>query len=325
MSKSSFKVLVTEPITGPFLDELEKFCEVKVGNRGDFLTEESLIYALDDINGLLCLLTNPVSEKVVNSAKKLKIIANMAVGYNNIDIQAAEKNGIIVTNTPDVLTEATAELTIGLIFATARKFSASEQFLRDGKFDIWDPFGHLGMQLSGKTLGIIGMGKIGFSVAQKAHALGMNICYHNRKPVEEKAKSVNATFFDSLDELITHSDVISLHCPLTDETHHLLRTEHFEKMRESSILINTSRGPVVDEAALAEALHSGQIAGAGLDVFEEEPRVHPDMLTAPNTVLLPHIGSATHQTRKEMARLSYEAIIHIAKEKNPSELSNRVC
>lgn len=324
--ENNFRVLVTEPIPGPFREKLQEVADLTVGNRGDFITEDALRDVIADFDAVLSVLTNPLTSQVLHHASRLKIVANMAVGYNNIAIDTAKKLGITVTNTPDVLTEATAELTIGLLFATARKFAETERFLRDGKFDLWDPFGHLGIQLRGRTLGIIGMGKIGFSVAQKATALGMNICYHNRTRVsQEKESAVSARFYNHLEDLLAEADVVSVHCPLTEHTHHLLTAKHFAMMKPHSLLINTARGAVIKERDLAEALHKKIIAGAGLDVFEHEPKIDPLLLTAPNTVLLPHIGSATTEARTEMARLSYEAIIHIAKGNPPEELGNRVC
>jgi len=259
----------------------------------------------------------------LESSERLRVVANYAVGYNNIDTTAAKELGIRVTNTPGALTEATADITWALILATIRHIPASETFLRQGKFDGWDPLGFLGYDLNGKTLGIIGMGRIGQAVARRAVGFGMNIIYHNRKPVPADVElSFSATYVADFRDLVRQSDVVSLNCPLTPENRHMIDRDMLQQMKRSAILINTGRGPLVDEAALAEALKLGWIAGAGLDVYEEEPVVHPDLLDAPNAVLLPHIGSATYEARNRMGMLAAKGLLHLLNGGDSQELPN---
>lgn len=319
----SARVLITEPIIPSVIDDLRKHFMVDVGERGQFKTEESLIKVIGNYNALLPMLSSPVSAKVIEASKKLKVIANHAVGYNNIDLEAAKKAGVKVANTPDVLTESSADLTMALLLSVARKMGPAEKYLRTGKFNGWEPLGFLGMELNGRTLGIFGMGRIGTAVARRAGAFGMKIIYHNRNRVSaEREEDVGATYVSSLDELARQSDVLSLHCPLTDETFHAINGEMVDCLPDHAILINTSRGDVVDEAALAEALHEGRLGGAGLDVFEQEPRVHPTLLDAPNCVITPHIASATHQSRKAIGELAAGAIRGVLQKKPDAKISN---
>lgn len=320
-----FRILVTEPIMAEALDELRKSADVTVGNRGDFNDENALAAAVKGYDALISMLSNPVSRKVLEAGDRLKVVANYAVGYNNVDAKAAKELGIHVTNTPGALTEATADLAWALILSAARKLPQAETALRDGKFDGWEPLGFLGYDLNGKTLGIIGMGRIGQAVARRAVGFGMRILYHNRNQVDPDVENaLGATFEADYRELVRKCDILSLNCPLTAETRHMINAEVLHEMKRSAIVVNTGRGPLIDEAALAKALHDGWIAGAGLDVFEEEPKVHPDLLTAPNAVLIPHIGSATFETRQRMAMLSTESVIHLLEGKSPDSLPNLV-
>ncbi|MBO6623171.1 MAG: D-glycerate dehydrogenase [Balneola sp.] len=325
MAQQIPKVLVTEPIPEKNLAYLREHSIVKVGNKGEFQDELKLIDAIPDYDALLCMLSTPVTKKVLVAAQKLKIVANFAVGYNNIDVESAKDLGIKVANTPDVLTEACGDFAMGLLMAVSRKFNAAEQYLREGNFSGWEPLGFLGMELRGKTLGIIGMGRIGQAFAQRARAFGMNIAYHNRSKVSpETEKSLGAAYVSTIEELVINSDVLSLNCPLTDQTHHLVDKTLFKLMPSHSILINISRGPVVDEVALADALHRKTIAGAGIDVFENEPAVHPDLLTAPNCILLPHIASATFETREAIGMLASNAIVSVLKGESDSNIPNLI-
>ena len=318
------KILVTEPLPGNSVDELVKKYDVTVAERGSCNSEDVLIDIIPSYDGLLSLLSTPVSEKVLKAAPDLKIVANCAVGYNNIDLEAARNLGIRVANTPDVLTDATADLTLALILSVTRKLREAEDYLRDGKFDEWMPKGFLGFELSGAKLGIIGLGRIGKAVARRAKAFGMEIGYFNRKPVDSHTEhELDASFFDSVDQLAEWSNILSIHSPLNESSHHLINHTTLKNLGKQGFLINTARGPIVDEAALADALHNNLIAGAGIDVFEEEPRVHPDLLTAPNAVLLPHIGSATYKTRTRMAHLAATAIDYVL-QGNPDKAENLV-
>lgn len=316
----TFRILITEPVIDSVAQKLRKKYNVDVGKRGEFDTEEQLIKVIPGYDALLSMLSTPVTSRVIEAGKRLKVVANHAVGYNNIDLDAAKKAGIKVANTPDVLTESSADCTMALLLCTARKICDAQQYLRQGKFDGWEPLGFLGMELNGKTLGILGMGRIGAAVARRAKAFGMNILYHNRSKASEKVEEeLDATYAENIEELARQSDILSLNCPLTEDTYHAVDAETLSVMPDHALLINTARGPVVDEAALADALHSGTIAGAGLDVFEEEPKIHPNLLSAPNCVLTPHIASATYQTREAIGMLAADAIIGVLEGKAESE------
>ncbi len=319
----AYRILVTEPIVGEVIDFLRNHADVVVGDRGAFSSEDSLIEVVSDYDAIISMLSTPVSRRVLESGKRLKVVANYAVGYNNVDTTAAKELGIRVTNTPGALTEATADITWALILATIRHIPVSEAFLRQGKFDGWDPLGFLGYDLQGKTLGIIGMGRIGKAVARRAVGFGMNIVYHNRKPVPADVElSFSATYVADFRDLVRQSDVVSLNCPLTPENRHMIDRNMLHQMKRSAILINTGRGPLVDEAALAEALKLGWIAGAGLDVYEEEPVVNQHLLDAPNAVLLPHIGSATYEARIRMGMLAAKGLLHLLDGGDGKELPN---
>ncbi|HKI46907.1 MAG TPA: D-glycerate dehydrogenase [Balneolales bacterium] len=319
------KVLVTEPIHDDVLNYLREKTNLTVGKRGEYNSKDTLITAVKQYDAILSMLSNPFSRDVLEEAGSLKIVANYAVGYDNIDVAAAKEFGIRVSNTPGVLTDATADLAMSLLLTVARKVCESQQHLRDGKFDGWHPLGFLGMELKGKNIGIIGMGRIGRAIAKRARAFGLNIHYHNRKPVDSSVEqSVDATYEPDTKKMVRHSDILVLACPLTPETRHLINAETLDMMPNHALIINISRGPVVDEAALAKALHQGIIGGAGLDVFEEEPIVHPDLLKAPNTVITPHIGSAAKEARRAMGLLAANAILDILDGKPAESISNLV-
>lgn len=319
------RVLITEPIVDSVIQRLRNKFRVDVGKRGDFNDEQQLIDVMPDYDALLPMLSNPITKEVIEAGSKLKVIANHAVGYNNIDLDAARKHHVKVANTPDVLTESSADCTMALLLATARKICDAQQYLRDGAFNGWEPLGFLGLELNGSTIGIVGMGRIGTAVARRAKAFGMNIAYHNRAPVDKEVeKELDATYIESLEKLALESDILSLHCPLTDDTHHLINAEILDLLADHAIIINTSRGAVIDEKALAEALHNNAIAGAGLDVFEEEPKVHPRLLSAPNCVMTPHIASATHHSRKAIGMLAADAIIGVLEGKEDSRIPNLI-
>lgn len=319
------RILVTEPIPEKVISYLNEFGDVEVGEKGSFNSEEALIQRISDFDAILCMLSTPISKNVLQHATSLKVISNFAVGYNNIDVEAASTLGIKVANTPDVLTEACGDFAMALLMATSRSFYQAESYLRAGEFKGWEPLGFLGMELRGKTLGILGMGRIGQAFAHRAKAFGMNIIYHNRTKVSpEIERSLDCILIDNIEELARRSDVLSLNCPLTKQTHHIIDEKMLSIMPNHSILINISRGPVVDEAALADALHSSVIAGAGLDVFEFEPDVHPQLLSAPNCTMLPHIASATFETRDAIGMLAAKAIKQVLSGSPDSTISNLV-
>lgn len=319
------RVLVTEPIIPSVIEKLESYYQVDVGKRGTYNNEQTLIQDIPPYDAVLTMLSNPITEQVIAAGENLKIIANHAVGFNNIDLKTAEKHNVRVANTPGVLTDSCAEFTIGLMLAVSRRFFEAQRYLLSGKFNDWEPLGFLGKDLNGSALGIIGMGRIGTGVAKRAKALGMDILYHNRNRVSADLENeLQATYFPDVEDLVKQSDMVTLHCPLTEETHHLIDGDILSLMNKDTILINTSRGPVVDETALAEALHSEIIGGAGIDVFEHEPEVHPKLQNAPNCVLTPHMASASYQTREAIGMLAANAIIGILENRPESEIPNLI-
>lgn len=260
--------------------------------------------ALPGAEALVCQLTDRVDAALLDRAPGLRIVASAAVGYEHIDVAACRARGIVVTNTPDVLTAATADLAWALLLAAVRRLPQAERSLRAGEFTGWGFWDYLGGDLEGRTLGIFGMGRIGRAVARRAGGFGMRVIYHSRSPLsaeDERALGAERVDFDGL---LARSDVVSLHAPLTPDTRHAFDRGALARMRPGSVLVNTARGPLIDEAALVDALRDGPLAAAGLDVFEREPIVHPGLLDLPNVVILPHIGSATRGTRAGMATLA---------------------
>lgn len=270
-------------------------------------TKEEIIEGVKGRDVLICLLTDPIDAEVMDASPRLKIIANYAVGIDNIDVEAATARGIAVTNTPGVLTETVADLTWALLMSAARRIVESDAFMRAGKFKGWAPLLMLGSDVYGKTLGIIGAGRIGRAVAARARGFDMKVLYHSRKRNEEMERFCNARFVD-LQTLLQESDYVSLHVPLTDHTYHLIGEREINMMKPSAYLINTARGKCIDEGALVRALQEGRIRGAALDVFEHEPAVTPELLKLHNVVLAPHIGSASYETRSRMAVMVAENV-----------------
>jgi glyoxylate reductase len=283
------------------------------------IARDRLKAELTDAEGLVCLLTDGIDRALLRAAPNLRVVANVAVGYENIDIEAARELGILVTNTPDVLTEATADLTFALLLAAARRIAEADRAVRDGRFPPWSldqPL--LGMDVHGKTLGIVGMGRIGAAVARRGRlGFGMRILYHNRTPNEAAERELDAEYV-SFDRLLADSDFVSVHVPKTAETHHLVDRDAFARMKPTAILVNVARGPVVDEEALVRALETGEIAGAGIDVYEHEPTVHPKLLgLTERVVLAPHLGSATRETRHAMAVLAVDNVLAVLRGEPP--------
>lgn len=290
------------------MDRLEETCEVERLEAP--VTRSRLLARVRGQHALVCLLTDEIDRAVIEAGQDLRIIANIAVGYSNIDVACARARGIVVTNTPDVLTEATAEFTWGLILAAARRIAEGERLLRRGQWKGWALDCLLGMELRGKQLGVVGLGRIGRAVAAKAPAFGMRVVFAEQAgrgpaPIAEGATQV------SLDELLVGSDVVTLHVPLTPETRHLIDRRALARMKRTAILVNTARGPVVDEEALVWALEARLIAGAALDVYEREPAVHPKLLEFEHVVLAPHIASATRETRTAMAELAVRNVRNV--------------
>jgi glyoxylate reductase len=294
------KILVTRIIPDRGLQRLDRKYDLIINERDQPMTAGEIMARVTDVVGILCLLTDRIDGSVMEAAPGLLGIANYAAGTDNIDIAAATARGIPVSNTPGVLTDATAELAIALMFACARRIPEAERFVRSGAWQGWGPMQFLGADIAGATLGIVGMGKIGQAVGRRGHALDMRVVYHEETPVDELTLGFSARRV-GLPELLSVSDFVSLHVPLTEKTRRLIGTSELSIMKPTAYLINTSRGQVVDETALLGALENGVIAGAGLDVYEQEPAIHPGLLRLENCVLLPHIGSATTSTRQRMA------------------------
>ena len=262
--------------------------------------------------GVVTLLHDRVDDAFLDAAGSgLRIVANAAVGYDNVDVPACARRGVVVSNTPGVLTEATADIAFALILMATRRLGEGERLIRSGTPWSWSMFFMLGSGIQGKTLGIVGLGKIGLATARRARAFGMEIAYAGRRRAPADVETELAARFLPLDELLAQADVVSLHCPLSAETRHLIDAEALGRMKPSAFLVNTTRGPVVDEAALADALRSGTIAGAGLDVFEREPEVHEALLDLENVVLIPHLGSATVETRTAMGVLAARNVVAV--------------
>lgn len=259
---------------------------------------------LHDADALVCLLSERVDRELLDAAPRLRIVANAVVGYEHVDMRACRERGIVVTNTPDVLTEATADLAWALILATVRRLPQAERSLRGGEVNGWGFWDHLGGDLNGATLGIYGMGRIGRAVARRAGGFGMHVIYHSRTPLSRDEEDALGAAAVSFDHLLAQSDVLTLHAPATRQTRHAIDAGALRRMKRGSYLVNTARGSLVDEAALVAALKDGPLAGAGLDVYEHEPAIAPGLLDLPNVVLLPHIGSATRETRTRMAMLA---------------------
>ena len=319
------RVFVTQRIYSEGISILEEAGhEIDLNAANNPLPKIELIARAKQADGIICLLTDEIDEEVIVAVPDLKVISNVAVGYNNIEVAAASRNGILVTNTPDVLNDTTADLAFTLLLSAARRIPEAHEYLVMGKFNGWELFQpHLGLDVFGKTLGIVGMGRIGQAVARRAVGFKMRVMYHNRSRLDVALEEELNAEHVSFDELLKGSDFVTIHTPLTEDTRHLFGRESFAKMRDTAILINTSRGPLVDEVALAAALKQGDIAGAALDVFEAEPKVHPELLEChEHVVLVPHIGSATHETRRRMSTLAAENMAAALAGEHPSSLVN---
>ena len=308
-------ILITRRLPSSVLARLDDACEVDLHTGAGAIPREDLLGRVRGKQALVCLLTDRIDRDVIDAGADLRVIANVAVGYDNVDVAHARSRNVVVTNTPDVLTESVAEFTWGLILAVTRRIAEGERLLRRGEWKGWALDFMLGSDLRGKQLGIVGMGRIGLAVAARAPAFGMRVVYASADPVDFTLYAGPAPLPEltplSLDRLLATSDVVSIHVPLTPDTQNLIDRRALARMKRSAFLVNTARGPVIDEAALAWALREGLIAGAGLDVYAQEPQVHPDLLALENVVLVPHLGSATTETRTAMADLAASNVLAV--------------
>jgi lactate dehydrogenase-like 2-hydroxyacid dehydrogenase len=302
-------VVVTRRLPGIVEEELNRDFEAKLNREDRPLGAAGLQDALRSSDAVLCTVTDQLTSEVLAvEPLRARMLANFGVGFNHIDTAAAKERGLAVSNTPDVLTEATADIAVTLLLMVSRRTGEGERHVRCGAWTGWRPTHMLGTEVSGKTLGLVGMGRIARAVARRAHhGFGMRVIFHDPYPPSaSEAAALGAEPRQTLEQLLDEADFVSLHCPATPETRHLMNRERLARMRRSAFLINTARGDVVDEAALVEALSDGTIAGAGLDVYEREPEITPELLSMENVVLLPHLGSATRETRIAMGRRAVE-------------------
>lgn len=320
--KNLAPILVTGNLPASVLNVLNTEFQVEFHAEDRPMSRSKLLHSIHDKIGLLSMITDDINEEVLDHAPNLFMIANMAVGYNNIDIDAATRRGILVSNTPGVLTEATADLAFSLILGVARRLAEGDRMVRDGRFNFWAPFHFLGREVSGKTLGIIGMGRIGKAVARRAGGFQMPIIYFNRTPLEKTEEEELKARYVPLKTLLQDSDFISLHIPLSADTRHFIREKELAMMKPTAFLVNTSRGPIVDEKALLRALQNGIIAGAGIDVYENEPALTPGLEKLDQVLLLPHVGSATLETRTRMAAMAADNLLAGLRGGKPPNLIN---
>ena len=316
------KIFVSREIFDEILAFLSSHFEVQANQEDRVLTADELAEALAEKDGALIALTDRIDENLLRRCTRLKAVCNIAVGYNNIDLAACSAHGVMATNTPGVLDDTTADFTWALILAAARRLAEAERYLRDGKWDKWRLKQFLGLDVHHATLGIIGMGRIGQAVARRASGFEMKVLYYNPHRLPEEIESACRAAYVTKDKLLAEADIVSLHVPYSDQTRHLIGARELGLMKRSAILINTARGGVVDDNALIEALSTGIIAGAGLDVFEGEPSIHPGFGKLTNAVMTPHIASSSEKTRFKMAMKAAENLVAALTAGNPPDLLN---
>ena len=316
------KVLVTREVFDDVLEYLSQHVEVQSNQSDEPMTPEALADALSDKQGAVITIADRIDAALLKRCPQLKVVCNVAVGTNNIDLEACREAGVMATNTPGVLEDSTADFAWALILATARRVTEAEAYLREGMWDRWKLKQLLGMDVHHATLGIIGMGGIGRVVARRAAGFDMTVLYHNTGPASKEIEETCRSRYVSKEELLSQADIVTLHVPYTPETHHLIGKAELARMKSTAILINTSRGGVVDDAALVAALREGAIAGAGLDVFENEPKFNSDFLSLKNVVLTPHIASSSRITRHKMAMLAAQNLVAALTGKTPPNLLN---
>jgi glyoxylate reductase len=322
-SKERRPVLVTRRLPQAALDRIADSCEMTLYEGEGAMPRDQLLAQISGKSGAVTLLTDKVNDELLDAAgPQLLIVANYAVGFDNIDVPALTRRGVMASNTPDVLTETTADTAWALMMAAARRVPEGDRFLRTRAPWIWGPLMMLGQDLHGKTLGIVGFGRIGHAMARRAKGFGMNVVYHDvYRPSTELERELGAEFRE-LADLLSEADFVSIHVNLTDQTRHLIDADRLRTMKSTAVIVNTSRGPVIDEAALAEALRDGVIFAAGLDVFENEPEVHPLLLELENAVVIPHLGSATVDTRTAMGMVAADNLIAALEGRAPPTLLN---
>jgi glyoxylate reductase len=316
------RVLVTRRFDLDGLRPLWDSCEVVYNDQDAPLSREDLIEGVSEADALLCTVTDRVDEEVLRAAGRLRVISTVSVGYDHVDVAAATRLRIPVTNTPDVLTETTADLTWALILAAARRIAEGDRRVREGLFQRWGFLEFLGTDVHGKVLGIVGMGRIGMAVARRASGFAMRVLYNRRSRLSAEQEVALKAEYADLEFLLSASDFITIHVPLNRETHHMISDRELRMMKPTAILINASRGAVVDEEALCRALETGRIAGAGLDVYEREPLVTPGLLKLPQVVLAPHVGSATVETRRRMTERAVHNCLETLEGRVPPDLLN---
>ncbi len=316
------RIFATHPLPGAAFLRLNETHELTVFSADRAPTQAEIIENLQTADILISLITDEITPQVIDAAPNLRIIANYAVGYNNIHVDWATRRKIPVLHTPHVLTDASADLAFALLLAVARRVVESDAWLRSGAWQGWKPQQMLGSHVTGKTLGIVGMGRIGLAMARRARGFEMPILYAHPERLAIGLERELGARHTELEELLAQSDFVSLHCPLTPQTHHLMNAGRLQQMKPGAILINTARGPIIDEAALVQALETGPLQGAGLDVFEQEPAIHPGLLASPRVVLTPHVGSATEETRAQMTALLVDGIDAILQGRMPHNVVN---
>ncbi|MBI5250612.1 MAG: D-glycerate dehydrogenase [Desulfomonile tiedjei] len=316
------RVLITARIPEEIVSTIRSEHEIEINEFERPMDRADLLARVRDKEGLLCTISDRVDKELLTNAPLLKMIANYGVGFDHIDLDAATARAILVSNTPGVLTDATAELTFALILAVARRVVEGDQRTRKGHFRFWAPLLFLGRQVTGKTLGIIGFGQIGKAVARRATGFDMRVLYYSRTRLDASIEQKLSVEHRGLDDLLTESDFVSLHVPLTDKTLHMIGARELNLMKRSAYLINAARGPVVNERELVEALRAGKIAGAGLDVYENEPKLTPGLVDLENVVLLPHVGSATVETRTRMGEMAAENLLAGLRSQTPPNCLN---
>jgi glyoxylate reductase len=316
-------VLVTRGVPERVRRHLAGRCRLEVWEGEGVMPRAELLERVAGKSGLLSMLTDRVDDELLERAgPDLRVVANFAVGYDNLDLEACTARGVLATNTPDVVTEATADLAWALLLAAARRVAEGDRFLRAGKPWIWGPEFFLGFEVHGKTLGVIGLGRIGQAVARRAAGFGMPVLYTARRRLDRDREGALGVAWRELDQLLTEADFVTIHTGLSPATHHLIGPERLARMKPTAVLVNTARGPIVDEAALAEALRAGQLGAAGLDVFEREPEVHPALLELDNVTIVPHLGTSTLETRVAMGMLAADNLLAALEGRRPPNLLN---